>query len=539
MDIREIRDDAWSASSAAHQRMKREWEIYHNADYPREERILRDMIPRAKASLNPQIQKGILRLVSPFLEQAVRIEVEPDRSDRLEEDIVWTQDLANWNQMMEEARGETEALSSLILHNLVGGTACSKTFFDTRTRIIRSDTVNPQSIAVDAEASRIDLSDAMAVCQRAWHDEAYLMRHYDWEPRVQERRYDERLRFNAPVHKLDEVWIRRELAEDCDNFDQEKLQKTEKQIFVGTLIDDELVRLRATPFWWPDFPFSFWRNFTASTQDSRATDFWGFGYGTLLAPQQKLLDEMIATLVAIARNMPTGQVVTTRGALDPEQQFNIDGQIIELQSNKKIGEDFQKMPVDQIPPVFAEMVQYVAQVMEEQMPSLSGVFTGEEPGGGNASGRAINSRQWAAFTQLSGNVGALNECRKHRMRQTLTLIQQTAKKPLSPHIWRGGLDLPDYFPAEARYVGFKLTANDASSMPHSPAAKLQIAQSLAAMGYQMTLEELLKFTGFDRGYGLTPEQFTDLTQMPMGMGMQGGPQMPGQNVVSGVETPMP
>ena len=537
MNLLQIRDEAWAASSAPHARIRKEWSIYHNCEYGEDERILKNMVPRARKSLNPQIQKGILRLISPFTEQASRMEVQPQRSDTLEEDVVFTEDLQNWNQMMEEADNEIESLKTSILHNLVSGHTFRKQYFDPRTRIFRSEAVHPLNIAVDGGASRIDLSDAMAVCQRYWHDEFYLQRHYDWRPKTyQTQTYQsDTLRFGAPTHRLDELWIRRELAEDCVDFDQEALERTDKQIFRCVLIDDEVVLIKGTPYWWPDFPYACWRNFTSAFDDRKSQDFWGFGFGTLLNPQQMFLDEMLATLVSIARNMPTGQAVVTRGTLDPEQKYNMDGQLIELQANKEIGKDFQKMPVDQIPPVFAEMIQYTTQVMQEQMPSLSEVFTGTAAGA-NESGRAINSRQWAAFTQLSDNLKRMDGFRRRCVIQRLIGIQQTAKKPLSAHIWRGGLDLPDYFPEEARYLSFDVVSADASSMPHSPMAKLQVIQSLAAMGYQMSLEEALKFSGFDKGYGLKPEMFTDLTQMPMqpGMGQPGNEQ-----VLAGVESPLP
>ena len=310
-------------------------------------------------------------------------------------------------------------------------------------------------------------------------------------------------------------------------------------MFRVVMIDNDVVEVKPTPFWWPDFPFTAWRNFTASYDMLKAQDFWGFGFGTLLYPQQMFLDEMLATLVAIARNMPVGQAVTTRGTLDREQQYNLDGQIIELMEGKAIDVDFKKLPVDQIPPVFAEMVQYIQQVMEQAMPSLSQVFTGESPGAGS-SGRAINSLQWAAFTQLSANLKAMNEFRRRRVQQRLTGIQQTAKKPLSSHIWRGALDIPDYFPEEARYVGFDVVSPDSSAMPHSPAAKLQIAQTLAAMGYIMPLEELLKFTGFDKGYGLQTEMFEQVQMVP---GQGGAPATPAgsspADILAGAESPLP
>ena len=544
MNLLQLRDEAWSASQIAHARMEREWDIYHNHDYPDDERILTDLRPRAHRSLNPQIQKGILRLVSPFMSQASRMEVQPNRSESLEDEQVYVKDLQNWLQMHEEADNETESLHTSILHNLVGGTAIRKQYFDPDTFIFRSESVNPCNIAVDGEASRIDLSDAQVVCQRYWKSENFLRKHYDWAPKDKNNHiYAGRLRrYDLPTHRMDEIWLRRDIAEDCDDFDPELLRETQKRIFRAVLIDDELVKLTHTPFWYPDFPFTCWRNFTSSLDKKKAQDFWGFGFGTLLLPNQKLLDEMLATLVAIARNMPTGQAVIQKGALDPEQDYNLDGQIIELEEGADIATHFQKLPPDQIPPVFGEMIQYMSQVMEEQMPSLNEVFTGQAAGA-NESGRAINSRQWAAFSQLSDNLRRMDEFRRRCVLQRVIGIQQTAKKPLSPHLWRGNLDLPDYFPEEARSIGFDVVSADAASMPHSPQAKLEVIATLASLGYAMTLEEALKFTGFDRGYGLKPDMFMDMMQMPADVSQEvrddGTRARVNEAMRRGVEAPLP
>ena len=538
--ILEIKNEAIAASSPHHARIREEWRIFQNMDYDENARVLKNMAPRAQRSLNNKVQQGILRLISPFMAQASRMEVQPNRSDTLEEDLVFTKDLENWLVMHQEADNETESLKNSILHNLVSGVAVRKQYFDLRTRIFRSEVVNPLSFAVDGAASRIDFSDASAIVQCYEHDEIYLQRHYDWRPREPKREVyaSGGLRYRLPVHRLYEVWLRRELAEECDDIDQSALERTDKQVFRAVLIDDEVVKLKPTPFWWPDFPYTAWRNFSLGMDDRKATSWWGFGYGTLLNPQQKFLDEMLATLVAIARNMPTGQAIITKGALDPEQQYNLDGQIVELQAGKDIGVDFQKIPPDQIPPVFAEMTQYIAQVMEGMMPSLSDVFVGGADGA-NESGRAINSKQWAAHSQLSDNLTRMDGFRRRSVIQQLVGIQQTAKKPLSPHIWRGSLDLPDYFPEEARYLGFDVVSADAGSMPHSPLAKLQVAQTLASMGYIMSVEDLLTFSGLDKGYGLNPDMFVDMMQM-MPQGAGGIPVQPGnEQVIAGAEAPLP
>ena len=537
MNLLQIRDEAWAASGMAHDRIRKEWDIYHNMEYGENDRLLGKIAPLASRSLNPQIQKGILRLVSPFMEQASRMEIQPDRSDELESDMPFIEDLQNWNTMMEEADNETETLKTLILHNLVSGNAFAKTYFDPRTQIVRSEAVHPLSIAVDGGASRVDLSDAMVVCQKYWQDEDYLRRMYDWRPRGSGSGSHPQ-RYGGATHRLDELWIRRELAEDCDDFSKEKIEQSDSQMFRAVLIDDELVSATPTPFWWKDFPYAMWRNFTVSFDEQKAQDLFGIGYGSLLEPQQKVVDHFLAALVKLADKIPVGQMIAMKGVLDRQQQHNMDGQVIELTDVATSIKDIEKLPLDQIPPVFAEIIQYITQVMQEMMPSLSEVFTGESPGSGS-SGRAINSLQWAAFTQLSANLKAMNEFRRRRVVQRLTGIQQTARKPLSSHIWRGKLDLPNYFPEDARYIGFNVVAADTSSMPQSPQAKLLIAQTFAGLGYIMPLDALLKFTGFDKGYGLTPDMFQQVMQVPPGSAPGGAAPASPADVVSGAESPLP
>lgn len=534
MRLLQIRDEAWAASGEAHARIQRERDIYHNLEYPEDERILRTKVPRSQRSLDPQITKGVNRLVSPYISQLASMEIEADRSEVQEADKPFIGDLQNWYEMMEAADNETETRKTLVEHNLVGGMAIAKTYYDPRTEIFRSESVSPLMIAVDGGASRIDLSDAMVVCQQYWYPEYYLKLHYDWEPAkgtVKDvvRKY---FRYNEPTHRLDEMWIRRELLEACEDVDKDALALDKKQMFRVIFIDDEVVEIKHTPYWWPDFPYSCWRNFSAFYDSKKAQDFWGYGFPTYLIEPQKFLDEMLAAIVEAARHIPVGQAVAQKGALDPEQDYGVDSQLIELQEGYNIKEAFQKLPLDQFPQIFGDLVVDARNSMQEMMPSLTPVFTGEEPSG-NSSGKAIQSKQWAAHSQIEDNLSRGNVMMRHRAIQRLTGIQQTAKKPLLPHVFRGQLDLPDYFPEDARHVGFNVTYADTAAMPSSPQGRMELVQWLASLGYMLSPEDVLKLTKLDTAVGLSPDMFQQMMQVAPSQALMGN------QTLSGVQAPMP
>ena len=140
-----------------------------------------------------------------------------------------------------------------------------------------------------------------------------------------------------------------------------------------------------------------------------------------------MLDEMIANLILIVRNQAVGRFLSKEGALDMEQVLPIHGLNIEINEPFTI-EDIKHLPPDVIPPVILEFIQYVTQIMMEQVPSLSSVFAGESPHGG-ASGRAIASLQYANFSQLSDNIRGMNSFRQRRARQKITCLQQFARRP--------------------------------------------------------------------------------------------------------------
>lgn len=516
--LKKLVDEAKSDSKHAHDRMTRELSIFNNErPYMRDEKIAKQT-PAVAESLNPQIQKGILRLIPAFLQQAVRIDVEPDRSKHTAEEYESIQDLREWTTMYEEVDHEGQRLQTGIYHNLVFGIAISKVYYDPRYKVIRSLTVNPMSIAVPKHCTEVNFSNAEYIVHSNTHNPHYLKRRYGINTK------DDLM--------IDELWMRREFAEDHGV----QVGDTKSQIIRAALQDDKTLECKPSPFWYPDIPFVGWRNFPILCLDGRAQDFWGHGYGSLAWPEQKFLDQVYASLIQIMQNMPVGAILSKKGAIDMDSiQETIFGSNIEVDFDKSSIQDLrqvlQQIPPPAVPPIFGEILQHTLNSIEEYMPSLSPVFTGE-PSSGGESGRAINSRQAASFNQLSNNIVDMNEWRMARMRMRINLTQQFASTPLEPHLWRRGVDFPEVLREEARYIGYALKMPDSSTVPQTLSGKLEVAQFMAAMGLMMDPEELLKFTGFDRGYGWSQDTFVQ----PMAVGPDGMPvQGPNQDLTTGVE----
>ena len=230
-----------------------------------------------------------------------------------------------------------------------------------------------------------------------------------------------------------------------------------------------------------------------------------------------MLDEMIANLILIVRNQAVGRFLTKQGALDMEQILPIHGLNIEINEPHTI-EDVKHLPPDQIPPVIFEFVQWVTQLMMDMVPSLSETFAGDSPHAG-ASGRAIASLQYANFSQLSDNIRGMNAFRMRRARQKISLVQQFARRPAQAHLWRGGLDLKDPFPEEARFIGYHINIPDSTALPNTPAGKLQFIQILAQLGRMP--KDPLEMLGLTKGYGWKADDFIE--PMPPMVGPGGQP----------------
>lgn len=498
----QLRDEAFQESEQAHNRLQHELAVFRNEGYEEGTRVGASYA-LVEESLMPQIQIGCLRLVPAFREQIARINVEPDGDDPTVQEVLFSEGIANWNKMYEEVDDEGGRMRSNIYWNLVCGNALSKIRWDPVKKLVRAESINPTSFAPDPACTQSNFSDAGYVVHRNFHNRAYMRKHYpDWSPpalawsessRASSRRPDSR-------HRVDEIWMHRDVAEDCGV----RVNDTKREIILVKLIDDTLYKAQGSPYWFPGFPFAHWRNFVDLLAEGKPHGFWGYGYGTLAWPQQKMLDEFISNFILILRNLGIGRFIAKDGAIDEDQISPLQGAILRMNEGFDIG-DLQHLPPEIVPPVLIEFIQFISGIMTDMMPSLSSVFAGEAPFAG-ASGRAVESLRFANFNQLSDNIREMNEFRLRRMRIKVAVLQQFARRPLKPHLWRGGLDMQDPFPEEARHVGYRLSMPDLTALPNTPAGKLQMLQVLASLGLQP--KDPLDILGLTKGYGWTSEDFT-------------------------------
>ena len=540
----ELRDEALESSKAAHDRIRMELAIYRNNAYGSGTHRVGRLKSQVPESPDPKVRKGVNRLIPGFVEQMARIDIQPDRSYRIDDDMILCEDLQNWLDMNDDAADEGEDMETLIKQNLALGHAICKVGWDPRQMIVTAGPVNPLSISVDPACRKANFSDADYLVHREQQTVAYVKRDYpDFD--LGKVRLRESTKKDFQSLTVDNMWVRPERAEECGV----EVDTSLGGVLMAVFINNVFHKIEHSPYWWPDFPFCSWRNFVdIDDMSGKPNEFWGYGYGSQLWTNQQLLDEMIANLVLISRNQAVGRFVSPKGMFDMEQVLPIHGLNIEFDDRLFRIEDFMHLPPDQVPPVLFQVYQLLSDQLDSEIPSLSDVYTGAAPQG-NESGRAINARQYAAFSQLSSNIRAMNEFRQRRTRIKVTMIQQYAQRPLAPHQWRGGIDLPDFFPEDARHVSYELVYPDLSQLPNTPAGRVQVVimltnmvNSLVASGVQVTqqtIERLMEFIGLDKGFGLKAEDFLP-SIMPGMMGTGGGAQVPNadEQVVSGIEAAM-
>ena len=519
----QIRDEAFSEAAKAHERIRFELAIFKNQGYVTDSKV-GPLVAQVDESLVPQISTGCMRLIPAFREQMADIQVKSDEPAPEEADQLLVEGLMNYGKMYEEIDDEGERMRSNIYRNLSVGNVVNKVKWDAEMQCTRMEGINPVNFAPDPMAQQSNFSDASYVCQYNWHHTRYLKTHYpnwkhDWNDDKSE---------NAS-HRLDEIWMRRDVAEACGV----AVNGTKRPIIVATLINDKLYEAHGSPFWFPDFPYAFWRNFVDLQDEGKDQSFWGYGYGTMCWTQQKVLDEFVSNLILMLRNLGVGRYAAKDGALDEDQITQLHGAVLRLNEGFQIS-DIQHIPAEQIPPSIGEFINFITQIMVEMMPSLSGVFTGEAPFAG-ASGRAVQSLQFANFNQLSSNIRAMNEFRLRRKRIQLTHTQQFARKPSRPHLWRGGLDVHSPFPDEARHIGYHLDMPDLTQLPNTPVGRLEMLNQLGAMGF--VANNPLELMGVTKGYGWTMDDFTQIPLMPPGT--PGTGDQPNAQVATGQEVAMP
>lgn len=509
----EIRDEAFGEAAKSHDRIRFELAIFKNDGYTKrfgDAQSVGALKAQVNESLVPQITNGCLRLIPAFREQQSEIKIESDKSAPEEYDQLLIENLNNWNKMYEEVYDEGMAMRAAIYRNLTVGNAIDKIKYDPDRRLVCAEGINPTSFAPDPAGSQSNFSDSRYVCQKNWHDHRYIEKHYPGAE-LTKKQYNfgtnlHHKKAYLPEHRVDEIWMRRDIAEDIGI----DVSKTNRRIIVAKLINDKLYRAQGSPYWYPDFPYAHWRNFVDLHEDGKNHGFWGYGYASLCWTQQKVLDEFVSNFIHILRNLGVGRILAEDGAIDEDFLTQMHGAIIRLNEGANIG---QVQPIDPetVPPEIMLFAQFITGIMTEQMPSLSDTFAGEQPTG-NPSGRAIQSLQYANFTQLSDNISEMNQFRLRRQRTKYAVTQQFAHRPIEPYLWRGGLDMQDPFPKEARHIGYKLTTPDLTSLPNTTAGRIEVLERMARMGY--IPKNPFELLGITKGYGWTEEDFIQIPMIP-------------------------
>lgn len=514
----ELRDTAYEAAAPAHERMKNEISLYRNEDYTGESWIKR-LKRSVTRSISPQINTAINRLIPIFTEQMAHINIEPIRSDASELERMATDELQEHLDTLEAIDSEADELRTLILHNQAMGNALSKIVYDADAAVVRAVAINPLRFAPSPYITRSDFRGGGYVVHTTYHNYMTVQQKYPGAP-IPNKKYNDKELMGGNI-RVDEVYMTGEIARAI-----EIPQSKASTLVIATIVDDEPYQASHDDFWYPDFPFAHWRNFLDVSSSGKPTDFWGYGYATLLEPQQKVLDEFLANYMWITRNLATGRLLAREGVLDQEQLSNSSGDIINvrnLQRSEPIGNAVQFLQNPEAPVSLLNMIQLVSGYINQQVPSLSPVFAGESPGA-STSGRAISSLQTAVFNQLADNIRDMNAFRERRARIRLNFVQQFAKRSMKPNQWRMGYDLPE-LSEEARYQPFMVSTPDTSALPQTPLGKLQVIGMLMGMGLQIKPERLMEMVGLKSSYGLSESDLIQAVTPPQGLSLS-TPQSP-------------
>ena len=513
----QIRDEAFAESAPSHDRIRFELAVFKNDGYAKrfgDTQSVGALNAQVKESLVPQITNGCMRLIPAFREQQSEIKIASDKKAPEEYDQILVENLENWNKMYEEVYDEGMAMRGAIYRNLTVGNAIDKIKYDPERKLVCAEGINPTSFAPDPKGSNSNFSDSDYLCQKNFHDHRYVEKYYP-KAKLTEKQYNfstsiPHKKGYLPEHRIDEIWMRRDVAEDVGI----DCSKTNRRIILAHLINDKLYDAKGSPYWYPEFPFTHWRNFLDLHGDGKNHNFWGYGYASICWTQQKVLDEFVSNFIHILRNLGVGRIIAEDGTIDEDFMTQMHGAIIRLNEGKNISQ-IQFVDPETVPPEIMLFAQFITGVMTEQMPSLSDTFTGEQPTG-NPSGRAIQTLQYANFTQLSDNIAEMNQFRMRRQRVKYSLVQQFAHRPIEPYLWRGGLDIQAPFPKESRHIGYKLTMPDLTSLPNTTAGRIEILERMAALGYMP--KNPFELLGITKGYGWTEEDFIQIPTIPQQQG---------------------
>ena len=522
-----LRDEAFEEASPHHRRIERDFATYLNRETTSNNRWIKSFNSVVTRSYDPQVRKNIQRMIPLFTEQMQEISIKAI----LEEDEILIDDLRNWVVMMEDADGEAERLRCAVTHNLVHGNVITKTLYDPRSQIIRNPVIPPECFAPDPNCTQSNFSDADYVCHTTYQRRSKVMIDYpNWKPKT--RRFYKNNSYDSI--RIDELSVRRNRIEELD-YEITGGNKDTHEIIDVILIDNEMYSITESDSFYPEFPYSFWRNFLDFGTTEKAQEFWGIGYASLMESEQRLYDELLANIILIVRNLTVGKIISEKDVLDIEQLDNYHGAITELNEDKTLEQVKEMSPAD-VPPFLFQILVFVRGFLQENSPAGGEIFTGQDTG--DNSGRAISNRQNAAFNQFAENVRAMNEYRRHKKYVTLNFIQQYAEKPLAPHLWRGGLPMPDNFDPDSRHAKYALSFPEVSGLPFTPAGKIQFLSALQNLGIRLKAEKILDMLKLESGYGITSDDYEVVENMASQFGQSDV--MPIQsNVINAVDSALP
>ena len=498
-----LRNKAFEASSKSHAEMKHAWELYNNSDEYGD-----------KTFEDPAITDAIDRLIPVFTQGLSKVKVEPDKSNMTQYDAPLVDMLDRFLRSHEEADMESERIRTIVTQFLVMGNTVSKVVPNHRTGVVTAPALSPMSVAFDPSADH-SIPESDYTVHTTYQAEYYIKRKFP-DITLDRSRYGRKNKHGSysDRHRLDEIWMTSETAKEngvkCD-------VKKHNQVLVK-MINDQPIKAITNPIRYPAPPFALSKVFVdlklGSTQSM-----WGTSHTSKMEGAALVYNRVLTDYMDIVRNVKFDRVITTEGTLDNETILNVHGANIKLNENKEIGRDFQTMPPPTVSPAFIQSVATARDILQNKVPSLQPVFIGEGHGA-NQSGRAILAQQHNSINQVTHQILALNEFMRYRTYIRLNLIQQFAKRPNSPNMWRLGLDLPDMLPEDARFIGYNVLIPDASlGLPDTLLGRIQVLQILNSVGYALTPERTNEFLKLDTTFGFQNNDLISLNDPTGGSGI--------------------
>lgn len=502
----ELIDFAIETASPFHKSIVAEQSVYYGGGYKANE-MIGSLHMHTRESLNKKVFETV-RAAQTHLDlgnPSTFYEADDDADGQ------WVDEIQDWLEMYEAADDEGEKNDTDTLHRLVGGASASKVGWNVGEDRLSDYSYSPLNFSPDPLATMVDLSDAGYVVEtttQLWYTlKTKLGRKFTARFKKPETRFKS--------YEVHEMWMRSHVCHE--------LGLKGDFMVRATYVDRQLVDVAPSPFWFPGFPHVCGRGFKVFDATGMACRFWGFGYGSFLATQQKMLDETLAQVLLILQNQGLGQFLVLKGAVDwkkarrePGLRLEVDPEM--LGGNQSIRDIITQIPPSDVPASVFQLLSYIEGAMTGNTNIDSNVLAGSAPRG--SSGRAIGLVQSAAAAQISDHERAAVGVKKRKARRKLSCIQQFARRPVKPNQWRHTSDLRD-FPKQARHIGLKTRIQDNSGLPHTPGGKIQMLLPLLEGGI-IGPETFFDITELDRIYGIDRDTNQQQLVAQLQAGQQGG-----------------